>query len=80
MASKAQMAANKRYKDSGKAGNIMLTMARHVYDDICAYAASRDLAPATCVRDCIRRCMEIDGWPALPPVERPRPVKEEAAQ
>lgn len=77
MASKAQLESNKRYRDAGKAAKMSLTMSRRIYDDICAYAASRDLPPATCVRDCVRRCMALDGWPALPQVDRPGPARVE---
>lgn len=77
MPTEAQQRACDKYRLSGKRVNMSLTMARRIYDDICAYAASRDLAPATCVRDCVRRCMALDGWPALPQAERPGPARVE---
>lgn len=77
MPTEAQKRAWDKYRLSGKRVSMSLTMARRIYDDICAYAASRDLAPATCVRDCVRRCMALDGWPALPQVDRPGPARVE---
>lgn len=78
MPTEAQKRAWAKYRTSGKSAKMTLNMARRIYDDICAYAASRDLAPATCVRDCVRRCMALDGWPALPQAERPAPARVDA--
>lgn len=61
----ARKAANARYANAGKRGDITLTMARYIRDDIAAYAESRGMTPTACVRECIQRCMALDGWESV---------------
>lgn len=60
-----QRAAYTRYRESGKRGQINITTTRAVLDDIAKYAQSMGMRPAECARDCIRRCMALDGWRSI---------------
>lgn len=60
--SESQRAAYTRYRAAGKIGQINMSVTRAALEDIAEYARSKGMRPAECARDCIRRCMALDGW------------------
>lgn len=60
--SDAQRRASYRYIHSGHVARVEIVVASDTLDTWQSYAQSRGMVRADMIRDCVRRCMALDGW------------------
>ena len=75
----ARREAMKRYRATGKVQRIQLDMTGDALEVWQAYADSIGMKRASMIRDCVRRCMELDSW-THPGANRTEPPASEPAQ
>lgn len=79
-----QMAYIAKRRTEGTILRVTVDVLADVERDWQAYAESKGMKRATMIRDCIRRCMELDGWTQHganhPGADRTEPTASDPAQ